>query len=43
MSWVDLELILVAIATMRSLLALIWSVLALVLSKRALYTECSTG
>jgi len=38
MGWVDLELVLVAIATMLSPLTLIWSVLALVLSKRPLYT-----
>ena len=36
--WVDLELVLVALATMLSPLTLIWSVLALVLSKRPLYT-----
>jgi Sap, sulfolipid-1-addressing protein len=38
MSWVDLEFVLVALATMLSPLTLIWSVLALVLSKRPLYT-----
>jgi Sap, sulfolipid-1-addressing protein len=36
--WVNLELALVALATMLSPLTLIWSVLALVLSKRPLYT-----
>jgi predicted permease len=36
--WVDLELVLVALATMLSPLTLIWSVLALVLSKRPLFT-----
>ena len=36
--WVDLEFVLVALATMLSPLTLIWSVLALVLSNRPLYT-----
>ena len=38
MSWVDAEFVLVALATMLSPLTLVWSVLALVLSKRPLYT-----
>lgn len=38
MSWVDAEFVLVTLATMLSPLTLIWSVLALVLSKRPLYT-----
>ena len=38
MNWVDVELGLVTLATMLSPLTLIWSVLALVLSKRPLYT-----
>jgi hypothetical protein len=37
-SWVDAELVLVSIAAMLSPLTLTWSVLALVLSKRPLYT-----
>ena len=38
MNWVDLELALVALAAMLSPLTLTWSVLALVLSKRPLFT-----
>ncbi len=38
MSWVDAELVVVSIAAMLSPLTLTWSVLALVLSKRPLYT-----
>ena len=38
MNWVDLELVLVALAAMLSPLTLTWSVLALVLSKRPLFT-----
>ena len=38
MNWVDIELVLVALAAMLSPLTLTWSVLALVLSKRPLFT-----
>ena len=38
MNWVDTELVLVSLAAMLSPLTLMWSVLALVLSKRPLYT-----
>ena len=38
MSWVDAEVVLVSLAAMLSPLTLMWSVLALVLSKRPLYT-----
>ena len=38
MNWVDLELVLVSLAAMLSPLTLMWSVLALVLSKRPLFT-----
>ena len=38
MSWVEVELVIVSLAAMLSPLTLMWSVLALVLSKRPLYT-----
>ena len=38
MNWIDLELVLVSLAAMLSPLTLTWSVLALVLSKRPLFT-----
>ena len=38
MNWVDTELVLVSLAAMLSPLTLTWSVLALVLSKRPLFT-----